>query len=1484
MKNNQYSGFEVAVVGISFRTSEALNWRDFWENLASSKESLHFLTDEELINLELDNSFIKDKNYVNCTPNLIDKDCFDSNFFEYSNEEAKMMYPAHRFFHECVWEALEDAGCNPDDIKESIGVYAGAGDDLVWKTFVNISRNNKVNDFYLSKISNKDYLSSLVSYKLGLTGPSMTLNTACSTSLVAIHMACKALIFGETKIALAGASSLMNVAQKGYLYEEGSIFSKDGHCKAFDQNSTGTVDGEGAGVVVLKRLKDAIADRDNIYAIIKGSAINNDGNRKVGYTAPSVEGQVTCIKMAHKFAKVEPETISYIETHGTGTKLGDSIEVEALNAAFDKNTSFSCPIGSVKTNIGHLDTASGVAGFIKTVLSIKNKKIPATLHFNKADSNINFQEGPFFVNDKLSEWKTINGNPLRAGVNSFGVGGTNAHIILEEAPEKEEKLNENDFNLMVLSAKTETSLKNYLDKLTRFLSTEEGLNLSDMCYTFQLGRKSFDTRTSISFKNKAELQQKLDDIVKQGKPFAKIKNAKKSIVFVFPGQGSQYINMGKDLYESNFMFRESMDKGFELLHKIMKKDFKKILYPENSDKSLNINDTCFAQPLIFLIEYSLARLLIELGIRPNYMIGHSIGEYAAACISGVFTFEQSLKLVVKRGQLMHSLPSGVMISVPIDEFEAKDYLNGEVSLAAINAPKQVVFSGNHDAINTLTEKLTAKDIPWVKLHTSHAFHSNMQDSILKEFEDEFKNVEFNPIQIPFVSNLTGDFIENQEVSSSNYWANQLRNSVRFAKGIEKLIAENNPVFIEVGAGSSLTSLIKQCKTANDIKTVNLVRSVKVSVDDHHYFTDKLGELWCHGVDIKWKMLYKEQQRNKISLPTYAFDKTTYATEVDVMKLLKVTNHQFTLNNLEDSFYFPSWRRSMLMSHAKNDAKVYLHFCIDNNFAAEMKVEITALDNKVIEVFSGEDFIKHASFRYSINPLESDHYNQLFEDLKDEGIKVNDIIYSWPVNVNNDEIIFTVENLEYNLIYFSLVKIIKTWGQNSNKNMYVLTNLLHQVIGNESVNYKQSLLLGLLNVIPQETQISAINIDFDLNEKRSHLIKNITAEILNNEMKEERIVSFRLNQRWVRDFQNITQKTNEIKDSNIKKNGTYFITGGLGKLGFLLSKHLIVNYQAKVIVTGRKKLSEIHENEIYNKRYNELKSLSDDLVYLNINVTEIDELKEKVSEYTEMFESLNGIVHLAGNVDNEDLEFIENTSFDKTLNILTPKVQGIENVYEVFNNYNLDFIWISSSIAAILGGISLGAYAAANSYLDYFSFSKSGCLKCVELPRIVFDESSNNNTQNTLSPDEVIEVFEKSLNSNTSNVIYVSKEDISSILTDIFGEKEEEDFDNKQSKDKIERPVLETEYLSPQTDTERKVKAIFEDFFEIIDIGTKDDFFELGGDSLKAMVLIKKINKEFNIEISISDFLYNKDIMGLAAIIDEKEWLNVKVEYKNEIII
>jgi acyl transferase domain-containing protein len=872
------NGLEIAVIGMAGRFPGARHLDELWENLKKGKESISFFTDEELEGLGVDRALLENPHYVKSNSFLEDKEYFDASFFGYLPNEAEIMDPQIRLFHECAWETLESAGYDPGIYKGLIGVYAGIGPSFHWEALTLLSgRSEILGAFESSQFSSKDYLCTRVSYKLDLKGPSFVVDTACSTSLVTIHLACQGLLNGECDMALAGGVKVTHLRQPGYLYQEGMIMSPDGHCRAFDAKANGTVGGEGIGIALLKRLEDAKNDGDFIHALIKGSAINNDGIRKVGYTAPSVEGQMLVIKAALHMAEVEPETIGYIETHGTGTVLGDPIEIKALKRAFASNKKRFCALGSVKTNIGHLDRAAGVAGFIKAVLALKHRQIPPSLHFEAPNPELGLEDSPFYVNNRPCQWKNDK-YPLRAGVSSFGFGGTNAHVVLEEWPgghsssaERRAHSAERKEQLILLSAKTETALDKMTKNLEHYLKQNDLNILPDVAYTLQVGRQPFKYRRMTIGANFDETVQTFS---------AKGENI--PVVFMFPGQGSQYVDMASDLYHSEPAFREEMDRCFEILTPVLGYDIKEILYPFNrSNRSYrsNINQTESAQPMIFALEYSLAKLLMKWGIRPHAMIGHSIGEYVAACVSGVFSLEDALLLVAWRGKLMQQMPFGAMLSVPLPENEIKPLLDDQLSLAAVNGVSHCVVSGPEAQVELLAKKLKEDGQNSRLLHTSHAFHSAMMEPVLKAFEGKLEQVRLNEPEIPYISNLTGDWITVEAAANPDYWTGHLRETVRFADGLKELLKEENCVFVEVGPGKALSTFVRQHpgKTTGHW-VLNLIKHPKETVKDDYFLLSKVGQLWLYGVHIDWFAFHGAEKRQRIPLPTYPFERQRYWIE------------------------------------------------------------------------------------------------------------------------------------------------------------------------------------------------------------------------------------------------------------------------------------------------------------------------------------------------------------------------------------------------------------------------------------------------------------------------------------------------------------------------------------------------------------------------------------------------------------------------------
>lgn len=895
-KNINYNGMEIAVIGMSGKFPGAKNLDEYWDNIKNGKESIKFFSDEELRQAGVSSELINNPSYVKAKGVLEGIDYFDANFFGYTPKDAQIMDPQMRLFHECCYEALEDAGCNPDSYKGLIGIYAGAKSNINWQiNTLSVSASSAAEKFANLQLNDKDYMCSRIAYKLNFRGPSLTVNSASSTSLVAIDLACESLLMGKCDVALAGGVRLSIPQISGYLYQEGMIFSNDGHCRSFDADASGTVIGEGVGVVVLKRLEDAIADNDNIYAIVKGSFVNNDGTRKVGFTAPGVEGEAEAIKSAYVMADVEPESVSYIEAHGTATPIGDPIEIEALKMAFDTDKTGFCAIGSVKANIGHLDAAAGVAGFIKTVLALKNKQIPPSINFSSPNPSIDFKNSPFYVNTKLTYWNESS-YPRRAGVSSFGIGGANSHVILEEAPMQESTNDYLGHNIVTLSAKTRTALLNMENRLLTHIKKNSINNLNDIAYTLNTGRKEFKYRKSIVCSDVDELTKKLSSNNVEG-TYSTLAKDNNNIVFMFPGQGSQYVNMARELYDLDTTFKNELDLCFESVKSIADINLKDIIFGDDTENRM-IYQTSITQPLLFSFEYSLAKTLIKWGISPNAMIGHSIGEYVAACLAGVFSVNDALSLVILRGKLMQSLPEGSMLSVPFSCEELMPLINENLSIAALNSSKRSVVSGPDDAISAFEQLLSDKGISSIRVRTSHAFHSMMMDPILKEFEEKVKKIKLNKPNMPYISNLTGTWINNENALDPKYWVKHLRHTVRFNEGLDILLNQDRTIFIEVGPGKTLCTFVKEHEKFSKVnKVLNTLRHPKVEVSDFYFLLSKLGILWCEGVKIDWDMFYSNQNRHKMALPTYPFEKKSFwyqgnaqiETQVSKNGLIEVRN-------------------------------------------------------------------------------------------------------------------------------------------------------------------------------------------------------------------------------------------------------------------------------------------------------------------------------------------------------------------------------------------------------------------------------------------------------------------------------------------------------------------------------------------------------------------------------------------------------------------
>ncbi len=881
------SSSDIAVIGMSGRFPGAAGLEQFWSNLCQGREGIRVIADDELLRHGVDPQVLAASDYVKAVADVHAVEFFDNGFFGFTPRDAEIMDPQLRLLLECAWSTIEHAGYNLEDYHGAIGVFAGAAPNSYF--IENLLPNQELMRTLAGPLSSlavftaSDALSTMVSFKLNLRGPSLTVQTACSTSLVAVHLACQSLLSRESDMALAGGVNLNIPQERGYVYQKGMILSPDGHCRPFDADAAGTVFGGGVGLVLLKRLADALADGDCVHAVIKSSAINNDGSTKAGFTAPSVVGQSAAIADALALADVPADSITYVEAHGTGTPLGDPIEVEALTRAFRQSTQRNsyCGIGSVKSNIGHLDRVAGVASLIKTILSLERGQIPATLHFKRPNPNIDFDATPFYVVDRLTEWKSDNG-PRRAIVNSVGFGGTNACVVLEVPPPVRASGASRPYQLLSLSARTESALEEATQNLAQHFAENPSTCLGDAAYTLHIGRNPLDFRRVAVCRDVADAAKKLVSPDEKGVFTGRRAGAAPSVVFMFPGQGAQYAGMGAELYRTEPFFRAEVDRCTKVLQPILKSDLRALLFPApglEEDAGQRLLQTRLTQPALFVIEYALAKLWMSWGIQPTAMIGHSVGEYVAACLAEVFTLEDALSLVAERASLVQAQPSGAMLSVRLPEKDVLPLLDSQLAIAAINSPNLCVVSGPYQAIDRLEKQLESRGVMARRLHTSHAFHSPMMEPVLAPFTERLRCMKFGEPCIPYVSNVTGTWITVKQATSPEYWAGHVRQTVRFAEGVAALCADASRLFLEVGPGQTLGQMVRQHpgKQADTVVLASLSASRDAS-GDMQAILEALGKAWVFGVAVDWRAFYLNEERCRVPLPTYPFEKRKFWLE------------------------------------------------------------------------------------------------------------------------------------------------------------------------------------------------------------------------------------------------------------------------------------------------------------------------------------------------------------------------------------------------------------------------------------------------------------------------------------------------------------------------------------------------------------------------------------------------------------------------------
>lgn len=1466
---DDHAASEVAVIGFAGRFPGARNINEFWANLRDGVESVSFFTKEELLGSGTDPDQLAAPEYVPAKAILEDVELFDAAFFDFSPREAEMLDPQHRVLLECAVEAFEHAGYYPESFKGRVGVYAGvsAGSYLS----VNLSSHQelieRVGAYQVDIGNHAEFVPTTISFKLNLKGPSINIQTACSTSLVAVHVACQSLLNGECDMALAGGGSITFPHKEGYVYQEEGILSPDGHCRTFDSEARGTVGGEGAGLVVLKRLVDALADGDTIHAIIKGSAVNNDGSLKIGYTAPSVNGQAEVIADALAMAGVNAESITYVEAHGTATALGDPVEIAALTQAFDVDPMLKsfCAIGSVKTNLGHLDAAAGVAGLIKTILALKHRQIPPSLHYKQPNPKIDFAQSPFFVNDKLVEW-TRTATPRRAGVSSFGIGGTNAHVVVEEPPSSEPStLHTRPLQLLVLSAKTSSALETATANLTEYLKQNSDANLADVAYTLQLGRGGYSHRRFLVCKDRDDALSALEtrDASRLFTHFQEPRH--RSVAFMFPGQGTQYVGMARGLYRSEPVFREYIDLCAEQLSAHLNLDLREVLFPnKNGEAEANrlLGQTFVTQPALFCIEYALAQLWMSWGVMPSAMIGHSIGEYVAACLANVFSLEDALALVAARGQLMQQLPEGAMLAVMLSETETRSLLHNGLALAAVNGAKNCVVSGTSTAIEALHDQLQQQDVHSQVLHTSHAFHSEMMEPILEAFTDRVRQVKLNAPAIPFLSNVTGAWQNGEPATDPAYWSRHLRQTVRFADGLGNLLQDAERILLEVGPGHTLNALVRQraSQVGNQVVLSSLPRA-RDGHTDTEFLLNSLGKFWLAGGQIDWARFNAGEQRRRIPLPTYPFERQRYYLEpVNGPKPSEKRRPSSSEKraDIADWFYLPSWKQFDLPRLAKpnREDRSWLIFC-DASGVGEMLAQRLGQQNEEIVVVHAGDQLRRAADRvYTLNPAERRDYDALVQELVTRGIKFTKVLHLW--SLDNAA---SFEQAQQSGLH-SLLFLTQTLAERSLTNsleLVVVTESVQEVSGDESLRPERSTVLSACKVIPQEyPEMTCRSIDVIRDTAPTRIVDQIIDELTTGV---ERVVAYRGRHRWTQSFEPVRLEKGTGAQSLLDDSGVYLIPGGLGEVGFTLARHLARTHKAKLALLGRSALPESKMKEI-----RELEAAGAEVLLLTADVSNEEQMFAAVARTVERFGRIDGVIYGAAAGAGTDKYIRETTPADCMVQFQA-KARGLLVLEKVLHGRDYKFCLMLSSLSSILGGMTFAAYAAANIFMDTFvrKVNQSHSETWISVNWDAWNDSAIDSKSGG-------EALERILSIGPVSQIVVSASDLDARLERwvSFGDSQSVVTVEKSETAALHpRPNLLNAYVAPSNELEQDLAETWAVLLGIEQVGIDDNFFELGGHSLLATMVLSRLRKEFGVELPLRSFFESPTVSLLALVIAQR---------------
>ncbi len=1495
----------IAVIGLAGRFPGAPDVERLWTNLAAGVESLQSFGREELQAAGATSALLDDPAFVPVLGLIDDVERFDAAYFGFTPREAEVTDPQQRVLLECAHEALEVAGYGDAGSERSVGVFVGVGENQYvlhhllpqMDAFAALGVN-------LVYANSKDFAATRIAYKLNLSGPAISVNTACSTSLVAIHLACRSLAQGESRMAIAGGASIGDFGPGGYLYEEGGIQSPDGRCRAFDRDARGTRGGNGAGILVLKRLAHALADGDTIHAVIRGSAVNNDGADKVGYTAPSIDGQTRVIRQAYRNAGVSPAGVQYVEAHGTGTVLGDPIEIRALSQAFAGVPAQACAIGSIKPNIGHLDTAAGVAGVIKTVEALKRRLLPPSINFAHPNPQIDFETTPFRVNTQLRDWPERDGTRI-AGVSSFGIGGTNAHVVLEQAPETASAPSARSPQLLVLSARSAEALDAATARLATHLAADAGTPLADVAYTLQRGRKAHAWRRAVVCATAADAVEALR--AADAEPArAAIEDA--SLVWMFPGQGAQHAGMAQALYEAEPVFRAQFDACAEGLRDALGLDLRELLFAQAADDAHaaasddRLTRTCFAQPALFAVEYSLAKLLQSYGLQPDAMIGHSLGEYVAACLAGVFALEDALKLVATRGRLMQAMVPGSMLAVPEDEASLRARLPGTgLDIAAVNGPRRCVVSGPVAAVEALRARLAAEGIEGRALATSHAFHSSTMAPMLEAWRETLATVTLRALTMPYVSNLGGGFVAADEAMDPEYWVRHLRETVRFGDGLDTLLSslpasKTACVCVEIGPGQTLSGLARQRMQGSAHEAIPLLARAGAQDDDARALLQCIGRLWVRGFRIDWAGVHAGERRRRVPLPAYPFERRRYWVDAPRHGALVAQAADARLPHHEDWFYAPLWRlhgTRMRSPAAVASAPLTWVIMVDRGGIGDrVAAALREAGHRAILVRQGEGFESTGPDACTLAADDETQHVAFAAHLAQQQVRIDRLVHLWSldacVTTDGDPGVDAYARFEsqQRTGYGSLMLAIKTLMAHptgEDTALHAVTRDAFRVTGGEALVPAQATIGALCRIAAQEYPgLRAQQIDLcgiDRIGREAAFEATVAAALLDELLAghAEPVVALRNGGRWTQTFER-RKVPAEMLAPRIKRGGVYVITGGLGEVAYALADYLAA-MAARLVLIVRDELPprDVWSNWVAERspgdpmvtklgRLLALESRGAHVTVYRADVTDEAQMRDAFDQAEVRYSAIDGVIHCAGQV-RDSVRFLAESDLAFARAQFLPKVGGALVLARVLEHRNVDFCVLMSSLSTLLGGLGFSAYAAANAYLDAFAAARhaQGDGRWISIDWDgwrVAGEPAAADAYGMTGPEGAAALAYALSWADAPQLIHSTGD----LRTRMRKWTEQPPEDTKKMLLYVRGSTANI--VPPSTTIESQLLAIWQQLLGIQDIGVRDAFFDVGGDSLLATMMAGRINKEFQINLPIRIIFEEETIERIAVRIDE----------------